>query len=55
MEPIRNLYNIINGQKIKEELVKNRIVKLPSAYVQRKFENNRDYNIINLKYHKNDK
>jgi len=40
---------------MKDNLLNNRIVKLPSSYIQRRYESTRDYNIINLKFAKDDK
>jgi len=33
---------------MRDDLVKERVVKLPPAYVQRTFSKSREYNIINL-------
>jgi len=51
--PIRNLYNMINGEKYGDEYLKNRVVVLPSFYEKKEIKDPREFNIINNNYKKN--
>jgi hypothetical protein len=53
--PVRNLYNLINNQKLADFHFKNREIKVP---VQREMNllgnNEKDFNIVTNIYHEND-
>lgn len=51
--PIRNLYNLINGEKLSDDYLKDRHIVLPKQYPKRELDRSRDFNIVNLEY-KND-
>lgn len=48
MAPVRNLYNLINGQKIPDSLLKNRVVILPPFYNKKKVDKPKDADILHL-------
>jgi hypothetical protein len=51
--PVRNLYNVINGQKMSEELLKERVLMLPVCYNKKPVTKPREFDIVNLQYHSN--
>lgn len=50
--PIRSIYNPINGEPLSEEYLKNRRIILPPNYTKKQLDRSRDFNIVNLEYHK---
>lgn len=48
--PIRNLYDPINGERIKESLLEGRKIVVPPLFIKPIIENKREFNIVSNQY-----